>query len=235
MSRFAVAFTSATDAIQGVGPCVFSPLPQSAGHHRTSASAIPGCRSLRSQPEINFCRHRQDDKHGFRMDRGRHSRWRPLSRMRTTRVCVRRARFSDLGCRDMASRCRRTRTGADPGPARNAAVTCMDWRNAANPKADRDARGGDLHRLDPVLDEGLSVLIMFSWTETSACATTPMWSYGSPVGIAPGSGGIGSPCWPSDSAPRRFWSMCWRRSLQLVCGPRRSILAGAAKLIFPIW
>ncbi len=89
------------------------------------------------------------------------------------------------------------------------AVTCIDAAIVAvremNPPlvTDRDARRCDLHRLYPVLDEGGVVRIRFSWTGTSACATTPMWSCASPVGTALRLGGIGSRFWQSGSERTR--------------------------------
>ena len=100
MWRFADAFTRATDAIRRVGPSVFSPfamLCRGITRQRLlqyEAPGRPGC-----QPDVDYRRRRHDDRHGLRMDWGRHSRWRRSSRTQTARVCLRRARSSDLGGR----------------------------------------------------------------------------------------------------------------------------------------
>ena len=69
------------------------------GHHQAAPSAIRGSGRPGCQPDVDYRRRRHDDGHGLRMDWGRHSRWRRSSRTRTARVCLRRARSSDLGGR----------------------------------------------------------------------------------------------------------------------------------------
>ncbi len=69
------------------------------GHHQAAPSAIRGSGRPGCQPDVDYRRRRHDDRHGLRMDWGRHSRWRRSSRTQTARVCLRRARSSDLGGR----------------------------------------------------------------------------------------------------------------------------------------